>query len=147
MRYDDGVRWKGIFAALLAVIFMITPSCAMFCDLACASATDRQQCPICGSHSHTGTVHMHCAHMHGMGDSSSAHLELTAYPSCAHNFCDLTSRASLPAKAFQIDQLTWTIDHPAARLENDLVAVNYVDTSPSPIVLDSNRPLTVALRI
>jgi hypothetical protein len=141
------MRWKGVFALLLAVSFLSASSWAEVCELACASSSRRHVCPICGSGSHTAA--MHCAHMDGQESATGAHIELTASASsqCALAFCTQPVSANLPAKAFESDQLKWTVNHPASHFEGGIIAVRYVDRHPPPILIDDYRPLTVALRI
>ena len=141
------MRWKGVFALLLAVSYLSAPSWATLCDLACASSSQRDVCPICGSASHTAAMHMHCAHMDGRESSLASHVEVTASSQCTHAFCAQPVSANLPTKAFESDQLKWTVSHPASYLEGGIIAVRYVDKAPPPILIDYERPLTVALRI
>ena len=141
------MRWKGAFAMLLAVLFLSASSWATVCDLACAGMAQRHVCPICGSSSHTAAAHMHCAHMDGQESSTGAHFERTASSQCPHAFCKQPASASLPTKSFQSDQLKWTVLGPSAHLGNGIDLVRYVDKAPPPILVDSVRPLTLALRI
>ena len=141
------MRWKGVFALLLAVTFLSASSWAEVCDMACVSSSQRHVCPICGSSSHALAAHMHCAHMDGHESSLAAHVELAASSQCTHTFCTQPLSVNLPTKAFQTDQLKWTVSHPASHLEGGLIAVRYVDKAPPPILIDYDRPLTLPLRI
>jgi hypothetical protein len=145
--YDGGMRWKGAFAVLLAAIFLPASSWTTVCELACAGVAQRHVCPICGSSSHTAAAHMHCAHMDGQESSKGAHIGLTASSECSHVLCKQPASESLPTKVFQSDQLKWTVLRPSADLENGIILARYIDKGPPPILVDSGRPLTVALRI
>jgi hypothetical protein len=141
------MKWKGILAMLLAVIFPSASSWAAVCDLACASSTQRHVCPSCGSSSHTAAAHMHCAQMDGQESSLAVHVELTASSQCTHSFCAQPVSVNLPTKAFQSDQLKWALSHEASHLEGGVIPFLYIDRAPPPIPVASDRPLTVTLRI
>jgi hypothetical protein len=90
---------------------------------------------------------MHCAHMDGQESSTGAHIKLSAPSQCPHAFCQQPASVSLPTKSFRSDQLRWAVLGPSAHLENGIVLVRYIDRALPPILVDSGRPLTVALRI
>jgi hypothetical protein len=141
------MRWKGAFAVLLAVFFLSASSWATVCESACAGMAQRHVCPICGSSSHTAAAHVHCANMDGQESSTGAHIELSGSVQCPHAFCKQPASASLPTKGFRSDQLKWTVLGSNAHLVNGIVLVRYIDKALPPILVDSGRPLSVALRI
>ncbi|MBN9615393.1 MAG: hypothetical protein J0G35_07445 [Acidobacteriales bacterium] len=93
------------------------------------------------------THDMHCAHMNKRDESGVSAVELAATPDCTHLLCRQVASVNLPVKAFQSDQLKWTVIHPVPNLEGGIVPLRYVSEAPPPDIVDSHPPLTVALRI
>lgn len=148
--YHCKMRWKSIFAAMLALLLVTVSSSAAVCEAACAAQGTVPACHSSGTSSNpqpSSMSQLHC-HMARSGESKTVPgMAVYTESGCKHMVCRQSDTVIDRAEKAQLGETHWVPFEPRSIAVNESMPPRYISEAPPPAVPSVHPFLSVALRI
>lgn len=148
--YHCKMRWKSIFAAMLALLLTTVSSSAAVCEAACAAQGIVPACHSSRASSNpqpSSMTHRHC-HMARSGESNAAPgVAVYTESGCEHTVCRQPDIVIDRTEKAQLGEVHWAPLEPLSIAISKSMPTRYISEAPPPAIPTAHPFLSVALRI